>query len=259
MSITTRFLAGLSLFFSLLFAGCVKSGVSTLDNCNTIRKAKITGAQPSYYTGDEISLKCSVKPEAFFSWRKKDGPSDASNSPTLNISSCTKYDEGWYYLVVSNPDCTTRIDSVYIAVLNKPATAPCTPSNNTVSFSSIPGITFSKASFGIDPSWNCKTLTGYQALGYPDINVYFNYYWNSREPEDGEYSIASTPTFSDNNLYTVLITSLYSSIYFQARPGKVYVSHVNGKLQVTFCSLTLSGSLGGPTYTTTATGRITAP
>ncbi len=111
----------------------------------------------------------------------------------------------------------------------------------------------------MDVDWNCKNLSAPSLGGYPDFNIYFEYYWNNKEPEDGAYDISNTITFDDGNPYSVFIASTYSSIYFQANPGKVYVSHVNGKIQVTFCNITFSGSLGGPTYTTSATGNLSAP
>jgi hypothetical protein len=161
--------------------------------------------------------------------------------------------------VVGNSECSSQYDSVYIKVINKVVTPPCNPANNTVTFSSIPDISFSSASWTMDPTWNCRVLRGYQAFGYPDLKIYFHSYWNTREPEDGAYDMASTLTFPDNNLYTVFVVSLYSGIYFQPHPGKVYVAHVNGKIQATFCNLTLSGSTGGPSYTETASGKLTAP
>jgi hypothetical protein len=229
------------------------------NTCEEIQQVKITGAQASYYTGDAIHLSTSATPDGFYSWHQSQALNEISTSPQVSVDYCTKYDEGWYYLALSNPDCTSRYDSVYITVKNKPVTPPCSPANNGVSFSSIPSISFSSTTWAMDPTWNCRNLRGYQGAGYPDINIYFNTYWNTREPEDGEYSVASTLTFPDNNLYTIFFASTYSSVYFQAQPGKAYVTHTNGKLQVTFCGLTFSGSLGGPSFTTTATGKLTAP
>lgn len=243
----------LSLF---CFTGCIKADKSE-KNCAAIQTVKITGAQKQYYKGDEIKLGSSAQPDAYFSWHRA-GMNELSSSTSLTIDYCDKSHEDMYYLTVSNPDCTTHHDSVYISVINKPVEAPCSPTNNTISFSSIPGISFGAASWEFNNTWNRKLLRGYQSYGYPDLNVYFHYYWNSREPEDGEYSISSSITTSDGDAYQVYITSLYGGIYFQSHPGKVYVKHVNGKIQVTICSLTLSGSNGGTSATTTVTGRLTA-
>ncbi|HET6994569.1 MAG TPA: hypothetical protein VFI06_06290, partial [Chitinophagaceae bacterium] len=64
-------------------------------------------------------------------------------------------------------------------------------------------------------------------------------------------------TQSDGNYNKVFITTVKSSIYWASHPGQtVYVSHVNGKLQVRFCGLTLSGSNGGTGFTTLASGNV---
>lgn len=243
----------LSLF---CFTGCVKTDKSE-QNCTTIQTVKITGAQKQYYKGDEINLSVSAQPEAYFSWRRA-GTNELSMYSSLTINYCDKSHEGMYYLTVSYPGCPTHYDSVYISVINKPVEAPCSPANNAISFSSLPSISFSAASWEFNNTWNRKLLRGYQSFGYPDLNVYFHYYWNNREPEDGEYSISESITTSDGDAYQVYITSLYSGIYFQSHPGKVYVKHVNGKIQVTICNLTLSGSNGGLSATTTVEGKLTA-
>lgn len=242
---------------------CVKKVNIPVDkkfDCGKIADAKITGAKSLYHVGDTIDLKSSkTASEAYYSWHSSSALNEFSNRENVFIYNCTKYNEGWYYLMVGNSECSPQYDSVYIKVINKVVAPPCNPANNTVSFSSIPDISFSSASWILDPSWNCRVLRGYQSPGYPDLKIYFHPYWNTREPEDGAYDMASTLTFPDNNLYTVFVASLYSGIYFQPHPGKVYVTHVNGKIQATFCNLTLSGSLGGPSYTETASGRLTAP
>jgi hypothetical protein len=246
-----------ALFLFCLLSGCKKS--QTADNCEQIQQVKITGARLSYYVGDTIQLATSLVPDALYIWHSSSDPNQISGSPGVFIYPCSKYDEGMYTLAVGNPDCSTKIDSVYIHVINKPEAPPCNPGNNSVSFSGIPGISFSSASWGLDPGWNCRNLSGSQSPGYPDINIYFNPYWNTIEPEDGPYSTTNEITFPDDNLYTVFIASTYEGVYFQANPGTVYVTHVGGKIQVTFCGITLTGEYGGTGYTTGASGRLTAP
>jgi len=249
----------ISIFFICLLYSCKKSN-QPIDNCAAIQKVVINGAKNSYYVGDTISLNAGpLPPIALFEWFRDIDPSSISGDNTLFIYPCKKSDEGWYYVSISYPDCASKVDSVYIAVHNPPATAPCSPATNTISFSSIPSVNVGSTSWGMDVDWNCKNLSAPGSGGYPDFNIYFQYYWNDKEPEDGAYDISNTITFDDGNPYSVFMSSTYSSIYFQANPGKVYVSHVNGKIQVTFCNIVFSGSLGGPTYTTSATGNLSAP
>lgn len=239
---------------------CKKTGYNAEDNCNTIQQVSIAGAKDLYYEGDTIDLKASVQPDiALFQWFRP-GMNTLSTTTKLFIYPCTKSDQGWYYLHVSYEDCSSaKVDSVYISVQHNPADPPCTVENNTVSFSSIPSINLNSVSWGIDGSYNKKTLSGYYAFGYPDINIYFHNYWKSHEPEDGEYGLGSLLSLDDEDPYVVYITSKYEGLLFQANSGSIFVSHVNGKLRVTFCDINFSGSNGSNSYQTTATGALTAP
>jgi hypothetical protein len=236
---------------------CVKKAP---DNCAEIKAVRIVAEKDSFYVGDEIHLKVNQLPTiALFIWDHDGSPNAVSNNEEVYISYAEKSHEGWYYLSVSYPDCASHNDSVYITVRNKPGTAPCSPANNAVTFSSIPDISPASVTWGYDATWNRKKLEGRGPSGYPDYKIYFNAYWNNKEPEDGEYTVTDMSSTGSYPPYTVYISSLYNSIFFQAGSGKVYVSHVNGKIRATFCSIPLSGSLGGPSYTTTATGTLTAP
>jgi hypothetical protein len=113
-------------------------------------------------------------------------------------------------------------------------------------------------SYALDPSFNCKLLAG-NSSGNSPFNIYFNAFWNDKEPEDGAYDILNQLDFSGYAPYSVYINTINSSVLFEGNPGKVYVTHENGKLKVSFCSITMSGSLGGPSFSTTATGALIAP
>ena len=101
-------------------------------------------------------------------------------------------------------------------------------------------------------------ITGNSAAG--DITFTLSAYWLTHEPEDGIYHTTSSPSIDYANIDNVLISDVNESIYWVAEPDKpVYISHVNGKLQITFCSINFSGSLGGPLYTTTVSAKIIKP
>jgi hypothetical protein len=261
----------------LLFSSCKKistpnnnntnSGGTPSSDCALIEAAVISTSKTTYNPGESIILRISPTDPApnadqytYISWYKQNGIGELSEDPTAEVDNCGKGDEGWYYLALTNGECnTTYLDSVYITVVNAPATAPCSLTNNTVAFSSLPDISFSSTTYTLDGTWNSKLLYGEQAYGYPDISVYFNQYWNTHEPEDGEYSLTDIADLGDEtNVYTVYISSLYSGINFQSESGNVYVSHSGGKLVVQFCSLQMVG-YNGSSYTTTASGMLTAP
>jgi len=258
-----KFLPVALLSFIYLFYGCTKSVDPNAEGgmCDRLHKVKIVTAKTTYYVGDTIQLNVNDEVDGFYSWRHSSIPNDLSLGTGFHTDYATKTYQGWFYLSVNNVECNETVhDSIYIEVINKPAVAPCDPANNTANFSSIPDISFSTATYAINYSYNRKYIGGYKSYGYPDINVYFHPYWLDKEPEDGAYTVATgSIAFGSENVYEVFITSIYSSIFFQPQGGKAYVTHVNGKLQVTFCDVPLRGDLGGAPYTTTVTGKLTAP
>ncbi|OQP68417.1 hypothetical protein [Niastella populi] len=248
----------LSLFFSVLF-GCKK--VSEEENCSAIQQVTIAAEKNSFYVGDEIYLRAKFDDlsfSAYYSWTHTNRVNNISTSPEVHIHSAEKADEGWFYMQVSYPGCAVLIDSVYVSVKNKPAVSPCNPTNNAVTFSTIPDIAPATVTWSYDDGWKRRVLEAYSDWIYPDFKIYFNTFWDAKEPEDGEYNIVGMAATNEYPPYTVYISSLYSGIFLQAGSGKVYVSHVNNKLRVTFCNITLSGYSGGPVKTT-ATGALTAP
>jgi len=250
-----------SLSLTLLFSGCKKGNDRDLSahNCELINQAKIVSAKTSFTVGDAIHLQIKEMPDiALYIWSHGNNPNPVSGDQDLDIAYAEKRDEGWYYLSVSYPECASHVDSIYISVKNIVTTAPCSPKNNAVSFSAIPDIDPATVTWSYNTSWNRRVLAARGGYGYPDFNIYFNTFWDKTEPEDGEYSITTMGATNDYPPYTVYISSLYSSVWFEAS-GKVYVSHVNGKLRVTFCDIKLTGSNGGPLFSTTASGALTAP
>ena len=246
-----------AIFILIGFWGCKKN--EDVDNCSQIQKVEIVAAKTNVYTGDTIWLQTNIIPPiSLYNWSRGPNSNLTWTDPQVFIYPCSKRDEGWYYLNVSYPECAYKNDSIFIAVLNQPVTPPCSPADNTVSLSSLSDLSFGSTSYGLDPSFNCKLLSG-NGGGYPVFNIYLNAFWNNREPEDGAYNIRNQLDFNESDPYSVYMNTSYSGVLFQANPGKVYVTHVNGKLTVSFCSITMSGNLGGPSFSTSGTGAIVAP
>ena len=238
-------------------SGCSKN--EDEDNCAQIQKVGIVARKTSVYLGDTIWLQTNIIPPiSLYNWSRGSNSNLTWSDPQVFIYPCTKNDEGWYFLNVSYPDCAFKNDSIYITVLNQPVIPPCSPANNEVSFSALSDLSFNATTYSVDPSFNCKLLSG-NSSGNPPFNIYFNAYWNSKEPEDGAYNIENQLDFGGSDPYSVYMNTNNSDILFEANPGKVYVTHENGKLKVSFCSITMSGNLGGPSFTTSATGAIVAP
>jgi hypothetical protein len=243
---------------TVFFHGCKKD--IDQDNCEQIQKVRISIPKTSYHVGDSIVMKMSlVPPISLVSWNRGIYSNQNWDDTTLTIYPCTKEDDGWWYLNVSYPGCAVMNDSAYISVLNNPVNPVCTTQDNVAIFSAIPDISFTSTSWGLDPDLNARVLQG-ATPGDQYIKIYFNSYWNSREPEDGAYNTYSISDFySTNDLYSVYMVSGYSGLFFTAGPGKLYVTHENQKLKVTFCSASLTATDGYNVYTTSATGSVVAP
>jgi hypothetical protein len=229
------------------------------ENCAGIQQLTIAAEKTSFYVGEEIYLSAQsddLPATAYFQWTHTNRVNYISNSPEVNIYYAEKADEGWFYMHANYPGCPIKIDSIYISVKNKPTISPCNPANNAVKFSNIPDIDPATVSWSYDPGWKRRVLQAYGGTGYPDFKIYFNTFWDVKEPEDGEYGIVTMAKTDEFPPYTVYISSLYSGIFFQAGQGKVYVSHVNNKLRVTFCNIQFNDGTG---IKSTATGALTAP
>lgn len=185
------------------------------------------------------------------------GTNLTNQSSTLDLNDIKLSQSGIYYCNLGNTDCNTSLgDSIVINVQLKQETPPCNITNNTVTASSIPGTTFGSVTKSYGGTWNTMNLDASAAsFGYPSYTVLFNSYNGNVEPRDGVYTTANVAVFSPlQEPNEISISFIYASNYFHCRPGnKVYVSHVNGKLQVNFCNL----EFASPPFVTTCSGKIT--
>lgn len=248
------------LFLTSILAGCVKEEDLTEENCRLIENVAITGAKEMYYVGDPIELGINEQPNiALYKWTHNNS-NELSGTTELYIGYCEKSDEGWYYLNVSYEDCATvKVDSVYITIQQPPVDVPCTMESNKIYFSNLSDIDPAKVTWSKDQVYQKKKLAASSQSGSPDFNVYFNVYWNDKEPEDGEYGVGNAGSLGSFDPYTLYITSLQSNILFTASSGSAYVTHENGKLKVTICSMVLKGSNGSSSFSSNVEGSIIAP
>ncbi|HMG81957.1 MAG TPA: hypothetical protein VK559_02895 [Ferruginibacter sp.] len=171
------------------------------------------------------------------------------------ISEADYSNAGWYYVNASSNGCNSVFDSVYVNVTIPQGSPSCSLTNNYVSFTGVAN----DQSFTSGLSYNTTegyTLQGGSANG--DITIILSTHWYSIEPEDGVYTTISDQTFGDGEIDNIFISDVNSDILFTAAPGaSVYVSHVAGKIQISFCSLNMSGNDGVTEYYTVASGRAT--
>lgn len=138
----------------------------------------------------------------------------------------------------------------FSVLVDTPAVAPCNPDNNTVTFS-VAGLgSMTSISTTTTVSGGSYKITGNSMNG--DVTMEFS---GTSQPKAGLYHIE---TYGGDFLPgSVRLTMVAGNIFWQPSSGNLYVSIQNGKVVASFCSISFSGSLGGPSYTTQASGKIT--
>jgi hypothetical protein len=227
--ISLRFIAGV-LAISAFVTGCQKlkhlTGADQADNCADIQKMKLISPKSHYLVGDTIRIGVTVVANGYYEWHVPSSGSSVSGGPTYEVDSCSKKDQGSYYLSVSDGTCS-NYDSIQVTVTNKPVPAPCTLADNTVSFKGYPTLSTSYPTWRLDQSSNTKDLGLNDNNG--DFFIHFDPYWATREPEDGIYRITTDFFYSDVYSVSMDLTT-YGGSFLTAKSRIVYVSHVNNKV-----------------------------
>src|SRR5690606_13692542 len=101
----------------------------------------------------------------------------------------------------------------------------------------------------VEPTWKGIFLYANGTYGLPTYSFLFNSYNGNVEPKDGIYMTRGTRAFSPfDDANTIFGECRYANYYFQTLPDQeVYVSHVNGKLRISFCNLVYGGDDGTST------------
>lgn len=248
-------LAICALSVMVFFTACKK--VTEEDNCNNINNSSIT-ATTAVEIGQPISFSVpEVGGYRIYSWI---GPDNfESQYPDNSISYAELKHEGWYHLhLYSLEGNCEKFDSVYVDVKMHQGNPSCSITNNSTTFNNLADDSYNSVQKMIESSLSLKVLDA-NGPSMANMRVYFHPRWRTAEPEDGIYTTINTPLFDqiDNNYNKVFVTTTKQGIYWACWESQtVYVSHVNGKLQVRFCELNMSGSNGGSSFTTKASGNL---
>lgn len=250
----SKIISGLFISSIFLNIGCKKTQAETDQlTCMNIQKAKITATTP-VKIGDEIKLNVAeVGENSMYNWNGPDNFRSMSASNSIGYAELKH--EGWYYVSLSNNSCESKVDSIYIDVQLEQGTPSCNAAANTVGYSNLADDNFSYVSKRVESTYGLLSLEG---SGNGNIYIYFHPGWRTKEPEDGIYTTTNVPLFDqvDNNYNKVFISTVKESIYWSSHGGQqVFVSHINGKLQVRFCSLNMGG-YNGMSFTTSASGNV---
>ena len=243
----------LLIIVSVSFFSCKKNNKNS---CPASLTLSTSNASPTI--GDAFTISANKESDNdLFYWSGPAGYSETTNSNEVAITNAKYSNGGWYYCSKANSECnTTTRDSIFIDVKLSQEAPPCNVTNNFFSSSNLVyDITLTSVTKHMDPTFNAMGVFGGNAYGYPSLRVLFNSYNGNVEPLDGVYITKDAPVFDVTDEYNVVSVSfLYNSDYFHCHPGqKLYVSHVNGKIQVTFCDMVFSDG----TYTTTCKAKMT--
>ena len=241
----------------LLFPILILAGLTACEKKPTCASSMTLSATTLTPTvGDDVVITALKETSnEVFQWNGPD-VNEINQSNTLTIDNIKLSQSGVYSCSKGNTDCNTSlVDTILIDVKLKQEIPPCTPAINVVTCSNIPSVTFSSVTKGFGGTFNTIYLNTSAPIGYPSFTVLFNSYNGNVEPPDGTYIT------SDRQVFDILqepneisISFIYASNFYHCRLGnKVYVKHVNGKLQVTFCNLEFGVSPGSPT---TCSGTI---
>jgi len=248
---TMRITLALSLVAIISFTSCEKK---QSDSCASSIQLSLDNDSPK--AGETATISVSRQGENdVYHW---DGPSlhELNQSDKLYLTDLKVSQRGWYYCTADNIDCNTSIsDSIYLDVQLAQEEAACAPDKNEATGNAIPDVVFTRVTKGMDPTWNGLALEAYGEYGYPPFEVLFNSYNGNKEPEDGVYTTIGIMSF---NMFdepdAISVSFIYSSMYFHSTEGqKVYVKHVNGKLQVVFCDMAFGGDVPGARCTANIT------
>lgn len=244
-------------FLCLFFlSACSKKNEGSCPSNFTVTASTLTPT-----VGETVTLTAS--PERWnYLWNGPQGffVNQTTGVNTITIEDIKLNQSGWYVGSLTGTGCGVLLDSVYIDVKYKQGDPPCSLTNNQVSSSSLPDLQASSIRKYYDISFNGITLHAAGSYGYPTYSFIFNSYNGNAEPKDGLYVTTNVPVFDHFQDANVVVgICQYGSYYFQTHANQtVYVSHVNGKLRVSFCDLKYSGDNGNSVMvTSTFSGQLT--
>lgn len=247
-----------SILCSVLSFSCTKSTITNNTNtntnpiCNILDTLKCSPIDP-VVKGESVYFNVGYMQGAYYTWENRAYFTKYDRDPI--ISEADFKDEGWYYLTVTHRDCKNFVyDSVYVDVKLKQGSPSCTPKNNFGDFTGV----FQDQNYS-----NFKFAKGFSSMeggcdaDNGDLMIHLSSYYATKPIEDGiYYTQSSMPNESERDRISFYMVS-QNILLYPTTNEPVYVSHVNGKVCVTFCNIEFSGYLGATYLSSKLSLKIT--
>jgi hypothetical protein len=237
--------------------------------CTSMSSIRITVTAGTVQKGAPLGFSATNVAGITYNWRYP-GMTAPVTGTSGNIPAADFNNSGWFVVEARNSCNELYKDSVLVTVQHPQGTAPCSPADQSFSFSNtLPAGSFTVQKMHI-PSGGLLTLEGGFTGNSNFIMLQFHPSYNlSSLPPNGVYttvnlSAGNNPLFGTNDLDKVHIVSLPLSPFsavFVATPGtgKLYLSREAGKLKAVVCNAPMFGSYNGTQYTPSLTCSLTQP
>jgi hypothetical protein len=198
---------------------------------------------------------------ANYYWTGPNGFDSHSQNPIVT-SSANYNHRGTYYVSITRSGCPDRVDSVTVDVNFPQGTPPCTLINNRATFGgpvTLATQNYYFMTWGADTGGNNYRVVANGTNG--DMTMYMSQYWITHDFEDGIYYTANSPSIDYNEYDKIYMSNVNGNTFWACQANQpVYVSHVSGKIRVSFCNVTFSGVSGvAQGYTTSVSAQLTQP
>lgn len=136
---------------------------------------------------------------------------------------------------------------MYIRVQFAQGTPGCSLADGQItSTAGLPNLAAPTVTKSYSLSYNAIVLDVSDGAFGPEYDFVFNSYDGNNEPRDGIYYTTNLASFDPlQDADAINMNCTYGAYYFSSDAGqKIYVSHVSGKLRISFCSVKADDSGG---------------
>lgn len=245
-------------FFSAIFLVMSLAACNKNTNGSCPLGLRLTPSDSVLEAGGQFSIYCNLLGLSYQWYGPNNFNYQSATTNSVSFTNAMIRQTGWYYCTASQEGCEGVRDSVYIRVRNAQGSPSCSLVDNQITSTfGLPDMKSATVKKAFSNSFHAMTVTVDQGYGYPYYQFVFNTYNGNSEPQDGIYHTTDFYVFDQRDDADLIYMSCKYSLYnFGSNElgQNVYVSHVNGKLRIAFCSISASDVYGGSTE---FTGQVT--